>query len=185
MVSTNDLRNGMTLLLNDELWQVVEQEHHKPGKGQAVVRTKLKSVDTGKTLKRTFRASADVEQAILLSRDLQFLYKEGRDYVFMDTETYEQRMVAPEVLGDATRWLVEGDTINAQVYDNKIVDVELPAAVTLTVDETEPGYAGDTATNATKPATLETGVEIQVPLFIEEGEQVKVDTRSGEYQSRA
>lgn len=185
MVSTNNLKNGMTLLLDDKLWQVVTNEHHKPGKGQAVVRTKLKQVTTGKVVDRTFRAGEDVEQAIVERRTLQFLYREGEAYVLMDTTTYEQQHVPPEVIGDAARWVREGDELQIQQYDSEIIGVEVAPTVELEVTHTEPGLAGDTATNTLKPATLETGVEVQVPLFIDVGERIKVDTRSGDYVSRA
>ena len=185
MVSTNNLKNGMTLLLDDKLWTVVSNEHHKPGKGQAVVRTKLKAVETGKVVERTFRSAEDVEQAYLERRTLQYLYQQDADHIVMDSETYEQRYVSDEVMGDATNWILEGQTFDVTIYDGRIIGVELPATVELEVEYTEPGLAGDTATNTLKPATLETGVEVEVPLFIEIGEQIKVDTRTGEYQSRA
>lgn len=185
MVSTNNLKNGMTLVLDDKLWTVVSNEHHKPGKGQAVVRTKLKQVETGKVLERTFRSAEDVEQAYLEQRRLQYLYMQGDDHVVMDTETYEQRYLTDEVMGDATDWILEGQTFDVTMYEGRIIGVELPATVELEVTYTEPGLAGDTATNTLKPATLETGVEVEVPLFIEIGETIKVDTRTGEYQSRA
>ena len=185
MVSTNNLKNGMTLKLDDQLWQIVDWNHHKPGKGGAMVRTKLKAVESGKVVERTFRAGEDVEQAIVERKTLQFLYREGEDYIFMNTETYEQRMVPPDVLGDAAKWILEGDSVEIQEYDGRILGADVPSSVELEITYTEPGLAGNTATNTTKPATLETGVEIQVPLFIEVGEKVKVDTRTGEYLSRA
>ena len=185
MVSTNNLKNGMTLLLDGKLWQVVENQHHKPGKGQAVVRTKLKEVESGKVVERTFRSAEDVEQAYLERKQLQFLYREGEDYVLMNTETYEQRYVRPEVIGANQKWIQEGDTLEVTEHDGRIVEVEVPASKVFEVTYTEPGLAGNTATNTLKPATLETGVEVQVPLFIDIGEKIKVDTRTGEYQSRA
>jgi elongation factor P len=185
MVSTNNLKNGMTLLLDGKLWSVVTNEHHKPGKGQAVVRTRLKEVETGKVLERTFRAGEDVEQAIVERKDLQFLYRDGEAYVLMDTQTYEQRHVQPEAIGDTANWIREGDALQVQEYDGRLVGVEVPASVVLEVTHTEPGLAGDTATSTFKPAELETGVEVQVPLFIDVGEKIKVDTRTGEYISRA
>ena len=185
MVSTNNLKIGMTLRLDDKLWQVVENAHHKPGKGQAVVRTKLKQLQTGKVVERTFRAAEDVEQAIIQRKTLQFLYRDGDAYVLMDTDTYEQRNVQPEIIGDQSNWLLEGDELQIQEFEDEIIGVELPASVELEVTHTEPGLAGDTATNTLKPATLETGVEVQVPLFITIGEKIKVDTRSGDYISRA
>lgn len=184
MVSTNNLKNGMTLNLDGVLWQVVENQHHKPGKGQAVVRTKLKRVEGGKVVERTFRAGEDLEQAIVQRKTLQFLFRDGDDFVVMDAESYEQAHLSPAVIGDAAKWLLEGDEISVQDYEGRIVGIDLPTAVTLEVTHTEPGLAGDTATTTFKPATLETGVEIQVPLFVSIGDKVKVDTRSGEYLSR-
>lgn len=185
MVSTNNLKNGMTLRLDDKLWKVLSNEHHKPGKGQAVVRTKLKQLGTGKVVDRTFRAAEDVEQAIVERKTLQFLYREGEAFVLMNTETFEQRHVQPEVIGDDAQWIQEGDEIGIEEYEGEIIGVEVATTVVLEVAHTEPGLAGDTATNTLKPATLETGVEVQVPLFIDIGEKIKVDTRSGEYVSRA
>jgi elongation factor P len=185
VVSTNNLKNGMTLLIDGKLQQVVDWNHHKPGKGGAVVRTKLKEVETGKVVEKTFRAGEDVEQAIVERSTVQFLYREGSDYVLMDGTTFEQRHAPAAAIGDAAEYLLEGDELQIQVYDGRIVGVELPASKVLEVAQTDPGFAGNTATSATKPATLETGKEIQVPLFIEPGEKVKVDTRSGEYLSRA
>ena len=185
MVSTNNLKNGMTLRVDDKLWKVVSNEHHKPGKGQAVVRTKLKQLGTGKVVDRTFRAAEDVEQAIVERKTLQFLYREAEAYVLMNTETFEQRHVQPEVIGDDARWIQEGDEIGIEEYEGQIIGVEVPTTVVLEVSHTEPGLAGDTATNTLKPATLETGVEVQVPLFIDIGEKIKVDTRTGDYVSRA
>ena len=185
MVSTNNLKNGMTLLIDDKLQQVVSWDHHKPGKGQAVVRTKLKEVETGKVVDKTFRAGEDVQQAIVERSTVQYLYREGDDYVLMDNETFEQRLAPAAAIGDAANYLVEGDELEIQVYEGRIVGVDLPASKVLQIAQTDPGVAGNTATSATKPATLETGLEIQVPLFIDEGEKVKVDTRSGSYISRA
>lgn len=185
MVSTNSLKNGMTLLIDGKLQQVVEWQHHKPGKGSAVVRTKLKAVETGKVVDRTFRAGEDIEQAIVERSTVQFLYREGEDYVLMDGTSFEQFNASAAAIGEAADYLVEGDELQIQAYDGRIVGVELPASKNLEVAHTDPGLQGNTATSATKPATLETGKEIQVPLFIEPGETVKVDTRSGEYLSRA
>ncbi|MFP4634840.1 MAG: elongation factor P [Nitriliruptoraceae bacterium] len=185
MVSTNNLKNGMTLLIDGKLQQVVEWNHHKPGKGGAVVRTKLKEIETGKVVDRTFRAGEDVQQAIVERSTVQFLYREGDDFVLMDNESFEQRHAPKAAIGDAADFLVEGDELQIQDYEGRIVGVELPASKVLVVEQTDPGFAGNTATSATKPATLETGKQIQVPLFIEPGERVKVDTRSGNYISRA
>jgi elongation factor P len=185
VVSTNNLKNGMTLLIDGKLQQVVDWNHHKPGKGGAVVRTKLKQVETGKVVEKTFRAGEDVEQAIVERSTVQFLFREGSDFILMDNTTFEQRQAPEAAIGDAADYLVEGDELQIQVYDGRIVGVELPASKDLEIVQTDPGHAGNTATSATKPATLETGKQIQVPLFIEQGEKVKVDTRSGAYLSRA
>jgi elongation factor P len=185
VVSTNNLKNGMTLLIDGKLQQVVEWNHHKPGKGGAVVRTKLREVETGKVVDKTFRAGEDVEQAIVERSTVQYLYRDGDNFVLMDTSSYEQREVPSVVIGDAADYLVEADELQIQVYDGRIVGLELPASKVLEVTETDPGFAGNTATSATKPATLETGLVVQVPLFIEPGEKVKVDTRTGDYLSRA
>jgi elongation factor P len=185
VVSTNNLKNGMTLLIDDKLQQVVDWNHHKPGKGGAVVRTKLKEVETGKVVEKTFRAGEDVQQAIVERSTVQYLYREGDDFVLMDNTTFEQRLAPSAAIGDAANYLVEGDELEIQVYEGRIVGVDLPASKVLEITHTDPGVAGNTATSATKPATLETGLEIQVPLFIDIGEKVKVDTRSGSYISRA
>ena len=185
MVSTNNLKNGMTLLIDGKLQQIVDWNHHKPGKGGAVVRTKLREFETGKVVEKTFRAGEDVEQAIIDRRTLQYLYRDGDDLVLMDAETYEQQNAPLKAIGDAINYLLEGDELGVSVYEGRIVGVELPASKVLTITETDPGHAGNTATSATKPATLETGKVVQVPLFIEKGEKIKVDTRSGDYISRA
>jgi len=185
MVSTNNLRNGMTVKLDGELWRVDYFQHVKPGKGGAFVRTTLKGVQNNKTIDRTFRAGEDLEQAILSKRPLQYLYRDGDNLVFMDTETFEQTYVPSSALRGSTRWIKEGDTIDLVFHDGEVVDVNLSASVELQVAETEPGVQGDRVSGATKPATLETGAVVQVPLFINVGERVKVDTRSGDYISRA
>jgi len=184
-VTTNDLRNGMTLDLPDGLFAVVEFQHVKPGKGGAFVRTKLKNVRTGAVLERTFRADERVEQAIVDKREMQLLYRDGTDYVFMDISSYDQLHVSPAALGDASQFVKEGDNAVLQMYAGEIVGVDLPAAVELSVAETEPGVQGDRVSGARKPATLETGLVVQVPLFVNPGERIKVDTRSGEYITRA
>ncbi|HXP33115.1 MAG TPA: elongation factor P [Acidimicrobiales bacterium] len=183
-VSTNDLKNGMTLDLPEGLFSVVEFQHVKPGKGGAFVRTKLKNVRTGAVLERTYRADEKLEQAIIDKREMQYLYADGTEYVFMDNTTYDQLQVAGDALGDATRYLKEGDSAVLQIYEGEIVGVDLPAAVELTVSETEPGVQGDRVSGARKPATLETGHTVQVPLFINAGDRVRVDTRTGEYLTR-
>jgi elongation factor P len=184
-VSTNDLKNGMSLDLPEGLFSVVEFQHVKPGKGGAFVRTKLKNVRSGAVIERTYRADEKLEQAIIEKRDMQFLYRDGADFVFMDTTTYEQMTAAPESLGDAPSFLKEGDEANLQMYNGEIVGVDLPAAVELSVTETEPGLQGDRVSGARKAATLQTGLVVQVPLFVNTGDAIKVDTRSGEYLTRA
>ena len=184
-VSTNDLKNGMSLDLPEGLFSVVEFQHVKPGKGGAFVRTKLKNVRSGAVIERTYRADEKLEQAIIDKRDMQFLYRDGADFVFMDTTSYEQMTATPGSLGDAPNYLKEGDAANLQMYNGEIVGVDLPAAVELTVTETEPGIQGDRVSGARKPATLQTGLVVQVPLFVNTGDVIKVDTRSGEYLTRA
>ncbi|HUC03901.1 MAG TPA: elongation factor P [Acidimicrobiales bacterium] len=184
-VSTNDLKNGMSLDLPEGLFSVVEFQHVKPGKGGAFVRTKLKNVRSGAVIERTYRADEKLEQAIIDKRDMQFLYRDGTDYVFMDTTSYEQLQAAPESLGTAPDYLKEGDEANLQMYNGEIVGVDLPASVELKVVETEPGEKGDRVSGARKPATLETGLVVQVPLFVNTSDVIKVDTRSGEYLTRA
>jgi len=184
-VSTNDLKNGMTLDLPEGLCTVVEFQHVKPGKGGAFVRTKLKNVRTGAVVERTYRADEKLEQAIIDKREMQFLYRDGPDYVFMDTGTYEQIQVPTAALGDAASYLKEGDGVHLQLYGGDIVGIDLPAAVELSVAETEPGIQGDRVSGARKPATLETGLVVQVPLFVNPGETIRVDTRTGEYLTRA
>ncbi len=183
--STNDLRNGITLDLPEGLFTVVEFQHVKPGKGGAFVRTKLRNVRTKAVIERTFRAAEQVDQAVIDKREMQYLYRDGQDYVFMDNASYDQLSVPESSLGDAAPYLKEGDSAVMQMYDNEIVGVDLPAAVELTVAETEPGLQGDRVSGARKPATLETGLVVQVPLFVNPGERIKVDTRTGEYLTRA
>ena len=184
IITTNDLKNGMTLELDDTLFSVVEFQHVKPGKGHAFVRTTLKNSRTGAVIDRTFRAGEKVERAIIDKRAMQFLYRDGTDYVFMDTETYDQLTVNPETLGEASDYLVEQNTAMLMMYGEDVIGVDLPASVELIITETEPGLQGDRVSGARKPATLETGLVVSVPLFIEKGEHVKVDTRTGEYLSR-
>jgi elongation factor P len=184
-ITTNDLKNGMTLDLDGKLMQVVEFQHVKPGKGPAFVRTKIRNVRTGAIVERTFRAGEKVERVNIDKRDMQYLYRDGADYVFMDNETYDQMHVGAAALGDAGSYLVEGAAVELQMHGDEIVGTELPAAVELTVSETEPGIQGDRVSGATKPATLETGLVVQVPLFVNIGDRLKVDTRSGEYITRA
>jgi len=183
-ITTNDLKNGITLELDNGLFQVVEFQHVKPGKGGAFVRTKLRNLRTGNVFDRTFNAGVRVEQAILEKKDMQFLYRDGDDYVFMDTDTYDQMNVAPASLGEAADYLIESATAIIAIHQGEIVSVEIPAAVELTVSDTEPGVQGDRVSGARKPATLQTGKVVQVPLFINVGDRVKVDTRSGDYITR-
>ncbi len=184
-ITTNDLKNGMSLNLSEGLYQVVEFQHVKPGKGGAFVRTTLRNVRNGAQLEKTFRAGEKVEQAMIDKREMQYLYHDGTDYVFMDTESYEQLNVAPASLGPAADYLLESANAVLQMYGDEIVGVDLPASVELTVTETEPGVQGDRVSGARKPATLETGKVIQVPLFVNVGDKLKVDTRSGDYITRA
>ncbi len=184
-ITTNDLKNGMTLNLPEGLFTVVDFQHVKPGKGGAFVRTTLKNARTGAVIDRTFRAAEKVEQAVIDKRDMQYLYRDGGDFVFMDNTTYDQRQVGPSALGEASNYIVDGSTVVLQLYGDEIVGVELPAAVELEVRETEPGIQGDRVSGARKPATLETGLVVQVPLFVNTGDKLKVDTRSGEYITRA
>lgn len=183
-ISTNDLKNGITLELDNGLFTVVEFQHVKPGKGGAFVRTKLRNLRNGNLLEKTFNAGVRVEQAILDKRDMQYLYKDGTDFVFMDTESYEQMLVAPVALGSAADYLVESAMAIIALHNGEIVAVEIAASVELAVVDTEPGVQGDRVSGARKPATLETGKVIQVPLFVNIGDRVKVDTRSGEYVTR-
>jgi elongation factor P len=184
-ITTNDLKNGMHLDLDGDLVQVQAFQHVKPGKGGAFVRTTLKNVRTGSTVDKTFRAGEKVMRAMIDKRDMQYLYKDGTDFVFMDNETYDQRNVTPETLGDAASFIIEGRSATVLLYGEEIVGTDLPASVELAISETEPGIQGDRSSGGTKPATLETGKSIQVPLFINIGDVVKVDTRSGDYLSRA
>ena len=184
-VSTNDLKNGMALDLPEGLFTVVEFQHVKPGKGGAFVRTKIKNVRTGAVLDRTYRADEKLSQAIIDKREMQYLYREGGHHVFMDNTTYDQLNVDSDRLGAVAGYLKEGDSAILQMYDDEVVGVDLPAAVELKVTATEPGVQGDRVSGARKPATLETGLVISVPLFVNPGDRVRVDTRSGEYLTRS
>ncbi|MEV0584813.1 elongation factor P [Nonomuraea sp. NPDC050310] len=186
MATTNDLKNGMVLKLDGgELWAVVEFQHVKPGKGGAFVRTKLKNVLSGKVVDKTFNAGVKVDVANVDKREMQFSYKDGDDFVFMDTETYDMVNVSAKTVGDAANYMLENTNATVAFNEGAALYVDLPAAVELIIANTEPGLQGDRSTGGTKPATLETGAEIKVPLFITTGEKVKVDTRSGEYLGRA
>ena len=184
-VSTNDLKRGMSLNLSDGLFQVVDFQHVKPGKGGAFVRTTLRNMRNGAQMDRTFRADEKLDQAMIDKREMQYLYRDAEDYVFMDNESYEQLNVPPESLAHASSYIVDGSTVVLQMYGDEIVGSDLPAAVELNVTETEPGVQGDRVSGARKPATLETGLVLQVPLFVNPGDRIKVDTRSGEYLTRA
>ena len=184
-ITTNDLKNGMTLDLPEGLFQVVEFQHVKPGKGGAFVRTTLKNSRTGAVVDRTFRAAEKVERATIDKREMQYLYRDGDDYCFMDNESYEQLTVTSASLGDAANYVIEGASAVLLMHVDEIVGVELPAAVDLTISETEPGIQGDRVSGARKPATLETGLVIQVPLFVNPGDRVRVDTRTGDYITRS
>ena len=185
MATSNDLKNGMTLNIDGQLWSVVEFQHVKPGKGGAFVRTKLKNVLSGKTVDRTFNAGVKVEVASVDRREMQYLYREGDEFVFMDVQDYDQPRIPAATVGDAADYLLEEQTVTVAFNDGLPLYVELPASVELTVSQTDPGVQGDRSTGGTKPATLETGAQVQVPLFITTGEKVKVDTRTGDYLSRA
>ncbi|HCB34730.1 MAG TPA: elongation factor P [Acidimicrobiaceae bacterium] len=184
-ISTAEFRNGMSVVVDGVLFQITAFQHVKPGKGGAFVRTTLRNVRTGAVLDRTFRAGEKMEQAVIDKRDMQFLYVQDDDLVFMDSETFEQLPVTRAVLGDALGYLREGDEVVLQVYGDEVLGADLPASVVLTVAQTDPGLQGDRVSGARKAATMETGVVVQVPLFIEPGERIKVDTRSGGYIERA
>ena len=185
LISVNDLRTGLTLELDGEVWSVIEFLHVKPGKGAAFVRTKLRNIRTGAVSERTFRAGERVPRARIETRQMQYLYGSGEEYHFMDTDTFEQIALQASTLDEAVNYLKENMVIGIQFYEREAIGIELPTAVELEVTQTEPGFKGDTATGGTKPATLETGLVVQVPLFIEQGDVLKIDTRTGEYLSRA
>jgi len=185
VATTNDLKNGMTLDLDGVLWNVVEFQHVKPGKGGAFVRSKLKNVLTGQVVERTFNAGVKIDTATVDKREMTYLYADGSDFVFMDTDTYDQMHVPASAVGEAKDYLLENANATVAVHDNTVLYVELPASVELTITYTEPGVQGDRSTGGTKPATLETGATVQVPLFITQGEKIKVDTRDGRYLGRA
>jgi elongation factor P len=185
VISTNDMRPGQTLDLDGNLFTIINYQHVKPGKGQAFVKTKLKNVKSGAVLDRTFRADEKVNLAVLDKREMQFLYEDDAGLVFMDNESYEQVHVDPELLGESRRFLKDGTVCLVPTYEGTPVGADLPVTLELSIVETEPGLKGDRVAGALKAATLETGAVVQVPLFLETGEKVKVDTRSGEYISRA
>ena len=185
MATTNDLKNGMTLNLDGQLWNVIEFQHVKPGKGGAFVRTKMRSVLSGKVVEKTFNAGVKVEVAQVDKRDMQFLYKDGEDFMFMDSTNYDQISISKQTVGDAVDYLLENADAIVAMHEGNPLFIELPASVELKITYTEPGLQGDRSSGGTKPATVETGIQIQVPLFIKQDEVVLVDTRDGSYQGRA
>ncbi|MGQ0775381.1 MAG: elongation factor P [Pseudonocardiales bacterium] len=184
MATTNDLKNGLVLNLDGQLWSVVNFQHVKPGKGGAFVRTTLKNVLSGKVVDKTFNAGTKVETATVDRREMTYLYAEGTDFVFMDTDTYDQITVPGETVGNAAKYLLDNQSVLVAVHEGTPLYVELPTSVELVISHTDPGLQGDRSTGGTKPATLETGAEIHVPLFLGVGEKVKVDTRDGRYLGR-
>ncbi len=184
MATTADFRNGFTFKMDGDIWQIVEFQHVKMGRGGAIVRTKLKNLKTGRVLDKTFRSGEKVEDVMVERRPMQFLYRSGEDFVFMDNETYDQVNVSKALVGDAEKFLREGEVVEIGYSENQPVYLEMPVAVTLRVTQTDPGIKGDTASGGGKPATLETGAVVTVPLFINEGDMVKVDTRTGAYIER-
>ena len=185
MATTNDLKNGMTLDIDGQLWNVIEFQHVKPGKGPAFVRTKMRQVLTGKVVEKTFNAGVKVEIAILEKREMNFLYKEGEDFIFMDNKTYDQMLISSPTVGEAANYMLENTEAIVAVHEGNPLYIELPASVTLTITYTEPGLQGDRSSGGTKPATVETGIVVQVPLFIKQDEKILVDTRDGSYLGRA
>jgi len=184
MISSNDFRNGVTIVIEGQLWTVIEFLHVKPGKGSAFVRTRLKNVKTGATVERTFRAGEKLERATVDNRDMQMLYNDDDGYHFMDTETYENVTLQREIIGDPADFLKDGMKIAVQFNDGTPIGADLPAHVELKVEETDPGFKGDTATGTTKPAKLETGATVQVPLFVNPGDLIRIDTRDRRYIGR-
>ncbi|MDF2442974.1 MAG: elongation factor [Subtercola sp.] len=184
MASTSDIRNGVVMKIDGQLWNIIEFQHVKPGKGGAFVRTKIKNVLSGKVVDRTFNAGAKIETANVDRRDYTYSYNDGQDFVFMDNDTYEQLSVTDKVVGDARNYMLENQPVTIALHEDAPLYVELPASVILEITYTEPGLQGDRSTGGTKPATVETGHEIQVPLFLEQGTKVKVDTRTGDYLGR-
>lgn len=184
MISTNDFHNGLTIELDGEVYTIVEFQHVKPGKGAAFVRSKLKNLRTGSIAEKTFRAGEKVAKAHLEKKEVEFLYREGDDLVVMDTENFEQLTLTKEQVGDKGKYIKENDRFTVVFYQGQLFGVEIPYSVELKVAETEPGVKGDTASGGSKPATMETGVVVQVPFFINEGDVIKIDTRSGEYLER-
>lgn len=184
MISSNDFRSGVTIVIDGSVWRVIEFLHVKPGKGSAFVRTKLKNAQTGSVVERTFRAGETVPQATLEKRTMQHTYKEGDQYIFMDMETFEERTLSPETMGDAVKYVKPEMNVDIVFWNEQVLEVQMPTSVILEVTETDPGLKGDTATGGSKPAIVETGAQIMVPLFITTGEKIKVDTRDGSYLGR-
>ncbi|MFM2185211.1 MAG: hypothetical protein RIS55_859 [Actinomycetota bacterium] len=184
MATSNDLKNGIVLNIEGQLWTVVEFQHVKPGKGAAFVRTKLKNILTGKVVDRTFNAGVKVETANVDKRDMTYLYNDGSGYIFMDKNTYDQVSLGEETVGDAVNYMLENQDAVVAMHEGNPIYVELPASVVLEVTYTEPGLQGDRSSGGTKPATVETGLQIQVPLFLENGTKVRIDTRTGDYLGR-
>jgi len=185
VATTNDLKNGMTLDIDGQLWNVIEFQHVKPGKGPAFVRTKMRQVLTGKVVEKTFNAGVKVEIAILEKREMNFLYKEAEDFVFMDNKTFDQMLIPSATVGEAANYMLENTEAIVAVHEGNPLYIELPASVTLTITYTEPGLQGDRSSGGTKPATVETGIVVAVPLFIKQDEKILVDTRDGSYLGRA
>ncbi len=184
MATSNDLKNGMVLSMDNQLWSVIEFQHVKPGKGPAFVRTKLKNVISGKVIDRTLNAGVKIETANVDKREMQYLYSDGDSYVFMDTQDYNQVTLSNALVGDAANYLLENQQAIVAIHEDNPIFIELPPSVVLEITFTEPGLQGDRSSGGTKPATVETGLQIQVPLFVEQGTKVKVDTRTGEYLGR-
>jgi elongation factor P len=184
MISTGDLRKGIAIELDGELWQILDYHHIKMGRGSAQIRIKLKNIKRGQTVERSFQAGEKWPRAFLDKRPIQFLYRDGDDFNFMDMESYEQFTLNAEQLDDAVNYVKDGMTLDRTTYEGETIGVELPITVDLKVADTEPGYAGDTQSGARKPATMETGLIVQVPIFVEEGDTIRIDTRTGEYQTR-
>lgn len=185
MISTNDFHTGLTIELDGEVYSIIEFQHVKPGKGAAFVRSRLKNVRSGSTTEKTFRAGEKMSRAMIERKEMEYLYNNGEEYILMDTESYEQLSLSAHQLGESTRYMKENMRLTMMVYKEESIGIELPHSVELTVVETDPGYKGDTAAGGSKPAKLETGLVVQVPLFINEGDVLRIDTRSGDYLERA
>ena len=184
MATTNDLKNGMVLVIDGQLWQVLEFLHVKPGKGPAFVRTKIRNVLSGKSVDRTFNAGVKIDTATVDRRDMTYLYNDGDSFIFMDDATYDQTPVSAELVGDSANYLVDNQRVIVAFHDDQVLGIELPATVNLEITQTDPGLQGDRSNAGTKPATVETGYELQVPLYMDQGTVIKVDTRTGEYAGR-